>query len=110
MHDGIVESSICGRVFGQIRFLADEAVFLSHSAALDSVRILLCKYGLPPKTRRQINNRFLCLLVYVLVMFDCLLNSPLDVMISAVRSFVDITLIFNLILIFLYGCGCPGVS
>ena len=103
-------SSICGHVFGQISFLADEAVFLSHSEALDSVRILLCKHGLPQNSSRQINNRLLCLLVYVLVMLDYLMNSLLDVMISSVRSFVDVTLIFNIILIFLYGCGCPGVS
>ena len=76
-----------------------------------SVRILLCKYGLPQKQADKLTiDRLLCLLVYVLVMLDYLINSPLDVMISAVRSFADITLIFNLIMIFLYGCGCPGVS
>ena len=47
MHDGIFELHLWSCVRPNSLFFADEAVFLSHGAALDSVRILLCKFGLP---------------------------------------------------------------
>ena len=86
-------------MFGQISLLAGGAVFFPTVQLLDFGEVT-CKYGLPQKNKLTINDRLLCMLVCHVVL-DYMFNSLLDMMIAAVPSFVDITLIFNIILIFL---------